>query len=566
MLKTQGGVPMRVNNNLMAINSNRMLGANREVLSKNMEKLSSGYRINRAGDDAAGLAISEKMRAQIRGLNQASRNAQDAVSLVQTAEGGAGNIHTMLQRVRELAVQSSNDTLVSDDRQIIQAEVEQILSQIDTVANNTEFNTKKILNNDGTTVSSTVTDALTSKIPTFLDDALQILSSSYGITLPGGGSTMRIQYYSDDSAFEAASMGTSDGVNLTLRVNIANVTDGAGNLISDDQLDRLIAHEMMHGLEFTRMATFLSGGIDNDETWVAEGLAMLIQGGNDFATVLTPRSSATISDTWGGLTADYAEAYLAMRTLHEITDGGIATFISRLEAGDTLDAAMNATIQDNSAGLDPVVDFTTFAQFKTFFDTNGDVDTYLDNNAAEFALTGTGAVNSNGSTQGSDDNPTVANTIVNDGLTNTVNANYTLDFSSATTELSGVTTFQIGANEGQSLTFKTKNLQVSALELTSLDLTTRDTAANSITMIDKAIEKVSNARSYFGAVQNRLEHTISNLDNAAENLQSAESRIRDVDMAKEMMDFTKNNVLQQAAQAMLAQANQAPQGVLQLLR
>lgn len=132
--------------------------------------------------------------------------------------------------------------------------------------------------------------------------------------------------------------------------------------------------------------------------------------------------------------------------------------------------------------------------------------------------------------------------------------------------MSGVTTFQIGANENKSITFKTKNLQVSALEITSLDLTSRDSASNSITSIDKAIEKVSNARSYFGATQNRLEHTIRNLDNSVENLQVSESCFRDVDMAKEMMDFTKNNILQQAAQAMLAQENHAPQGVLKLLR
>ena len=562
---------MRINNNLMAMNTHRMKGQQTVLNSKSMEKLSSGYRINRAGDDAAGLAISEKMRAQIRGLQRASRNSQDAISLIQTAEGGAASIHEMLQRIRELAVQSANDTLVNEDRDKIQSEVDQIMGQIDTVANNTEFNTKKILNNDGTTIDSAVTDALTAKIPTMLNDALNILTASYGIALPTATTNMTVQYYDDASDGAGASMGTSDGISLTLRVNLANVTDGSGNLIADDQLDRLLAHEMMHGLQFTEMSTFLTAGMSNDETWVAEGLAMLIQGGNLFAAgSLTNNSDATIDDAWSGGISDYAEAYLAMRTLHEITNGGIAAFIDRLEAGDTLDQAMNATTQNALGEVDPSAavggpDFTTFQQFIDFFDGSGAVDTYLDTQD-EFATTGTGAINTNASTQGSDDNPTIAATIPNLGVTTLLDSKYTLDFSGATSELSGSTQFHIGANEGQDITFQNKNLKVSALELTGLELTSQELAANSITRIDKAIEKVSNARSYFGAMQNRLEHTIANLDNTHENLQAAESRIRDVDMADEMMRFTTTNILMQAAQSMLAQANQSPEGVLQLLR
>lgn len=557
---------MRIQNNLIGVNAHRQLGIVQQSQNKAIEKLSSGFRINRAGDDAAGLAISEKMRAQIRGLDQASRNAQDAVSLVQTAEGGAGSIHDMLQRLRALSVQASNDTLVGEDREKIQSEVGQILNQIDTVANNTEFNTKELLNNDGTTVSNNTTDALTQKIPSMLNDALLIITNSYGIALPGAANTnISVEYYSDELDSAGASMGTSDGLSLTLRVNLANVTDPSGALISDEQLDRLIAHEMMHGMQFTEMSTFLTGGISNDETWVAEGLSMLIQGGNDFATVLTNKSDATIDDAWGGTTADYAEAYLAMRTLHEITDGGIAAFIDRLELGDTLDQAMSNTQQDNSAELDPGSDFTTFQQFIDFFDGSAAVDTYLDTQD-EFNTSGTGAVNTNGSTQGSDDNPTIADTIPNNGVTTLLDTKYTLDFSGATSALSGIIKFQIGANQSQEITFKSKNLQVSSLQLESLDLTSQESASNSITKIDDAIEKVSNARSYFGSIQNRLEHTIKNLNQTSENLQASESRIRDLDMAKGMMEYTKNNILSQAAQAMLSQANNAPQGVLQLLR
>lgn len=557
---------MRINNNLMSMNTHRVMTDNARKTVKHTEKLSSGYRINRAGDDAAGLAISEKMRSQIRGLEKAARNAQDGVSLIQTAEGGAANVHKMLQRVRELAVQSANDTLVDDDRAKIQDEVLQIIEQVDGIANNTEFNTRKILNSDGTALDASVTADLTAKIPTMLDDALQILTGSYGIALPDPANTnIKVEYYSDPGSGAGASMGTSDGISLTLRFNLANITDGSGNLIPDDQLDRLVAHEMMHGLQFTEMNTFLAGGLSTDETWVAEGLAMLIQGGNDFTAALTNNSDATIGDAWGGTTADYAEAYLAMRTLHEITDGGIAAFIDRLEAGDTLDQAMNATTQDGSAELNPGADFTTYAQFESFFDSSAAVDTYLDTED-EFANTGTGAVNTNASTQGSDDNPSIAATIPNGGVTTTLDSKYTLDFSGATSGISAPLTFLIGANEGQNISFSTKNLQASVLGIANIDLGNRDSASLAIETIDSAIETVSAARSYFGATQNRLEYAISSLYNTAENLQASESRIRDVDIAKEMMSLTKSNILQQASQSMLAQANQKPQEILQLLR
>jgi len=273
---------MRINNNIQALNTYNRLTINNDALAKSLEKLSSGMRINRAGDDAAGLAISEKMRGQIRGLNQAVRNAQDAISLIQTAEGALNETHSILQRMRELAVQAANDTNTDDDRNALQAEVEQLKAEIDRIASTTQFNTKTLLN--------------------------------------------------------------------------------------------------------------------------------------------------------GGL---------------------------------------------------------------------------------------------------------VANT----GLV-----------------------FHIGANIGQNITLTIRAVNTSALQITSLSVAAQTVANQAISTIDQAIKYVSEVRAKFGAYQNRLEHTINNLGVASENLTAAESRIRDVDMAKEMMAFTKNNILMQAATAMLAQANQLPQAVLQLLR
>jgi len=271
-------VVMRINNNIMALNAHRQLAINQSNSAKSMEKLSSGYRINRAGDDAAGLAISEKMRAQIRGLKQASRNAQDGISLIQTAEGALNESHAILQRMRELAVQSANDTNVDDDREALQKEVQALIDELDRIGNNTEFNTQKLL------------------------------------------------------------------------------------------------------------------------------------------------------------------------------DG---TFTSKL--------------------------------------------------------------------------------------------------------------IHIGANTGQTLEIKINDMTASGLGVSDVDISTQSGANDAIATIDDAIKELSEERSQLGAWQNRLEHTIANLNNARENLQAAESRIRDVDMAEEIMAFTKNNILQQAATAMLAQANLAPQSVLQLL-
>lgn len=191
---------MRINNNLMALNTHRQMGINLNNSSKSIEKLSSGFRINKAGDDSAGLAISEKMRSQIRGLNQASRNAMDGISLLQTAEGGANAIHDMLQRVRELSVQASTGSMTDKDREKIQSEVDEIIDQIDGVAENTEFNTIKLLNSDGLSVSSSVISTLNSVIPEYLNDSLHLLldSNIFDIGLPGSNIPITVEYVNNN--------------------------------------------------------------------------------------------------------------------------------------------------------------------------------------------------------------------------------------------------------------------------------------------------------------------------------------------------------------------------------
>lgn len=562
---------MQINHNLSALNTYNVAFRNKSNTSETLEKLSSGLRINRASDDAAGLSISEKMRGQIRGLGQAVRNAQDAISMIQTAEGAAASIHSMLQRGRELAVYSANGTLTDSDRHSLQEELGQITSQIDVVANNTEFNTQKLLNQSGSGmsqfpgISQSALDQLTANLPGWLNDGMESISNQLGIAYPNSpvNRPMSVEYYYDSVSTTGASMGTADGgATLTLRVNIAQVFDGTGNLRQEGILDTLLAHEMVHAFQFTEM-DFSTDGADNaNEMWFIEGLAMTIQGGNLFGV---SDHNVSLTNPFDG---DYRSAFEAVKALHEVTNGGINAIIDRLEAGDTLDQALNATTQDNAgselAGAAGFADFTTAADFINWFNTGGaTLATYL--SGTDFTV-GSGAITT-GAVKGSSSNLTLDQTIANGTGVATVNNHFTLDFTnSAGSAGAGDIIFQVGANSGQSVGFASRDLRTSALGLTSITIASQSGADTAISAFDAAIGLVSNARSYFGAVQNRLEHSITNLSNAEESLTASESRIRDLDMAKEMVSFQKNSILSQAAQSMLAQANQQPQGVLQLLR
>ncbi|WP_018305791.1 flagellin [Desulfitobacterium hafniense] len=382
---------MIINHNMSAINTYRQLTVNNSNNAKSLEKLSSGLRINRAGDDAAGLAISEKMRGQIRGLDQAQRNAQDSISLIQTAEGALNETHSILQRMRELAVQASNDTNSTTDRDEIQKEINQLTDEIDRIANTTEFNTQKLI--DG---------------------------SKKGLVS------------AEDAKAE---------IELNTKANITGVSVGAASNVTGTII-------------ITR-----TNNTSGDPT-------------TDF-TVGDPGPAGAVTDgthvTIGGVTVT-------------LQGGSLAD----LKVGESVTISIKAAVQAN----DDVTD--------------------------AFSM-------------------------------------------------------QIGANSGQNIlvgmnSMKADDIGVRTSGGDALDVTSYDKATAAIKTINNAIELVSAERSKLGAVQNRLEHTINNLGTSSENLTAAESRIRDVDMAKEMMNFQKNNILSQAAQAMLAQANQQPQGVLQLLR
>ena len=422
---------MRINHNIAALNTYRQLSVNNTLQQKSLQKLSSGLRINSAADDAAGLAISEKMRGQIRGLEQATRNAQDGISLIQTAEGALNETHSILQRMRELAIQSSNDTNTSVDRAEIQKEVDELSKELSRIGNNTEFNTQNLL--DGTFTGTFQIGANESQ-----NIELQV-SDMRGASLNVVG----------DAKMELTGTNTPD---TTL-----DLTDGTYTIDGTDLKDsngNVVATTSDNGV------TWVGNGTDGDgSAW-----------GNDSVAFSEAVDSGTIVVSGSGTTVTGTAV---------ITNEG-------LEAGTyTYDATNSALL--NSNGDTVATDSTTAG---TFVDAEG-------------------------------------NTLL---------------------------TLTASPTDGQEIT------------VGGVDVSTQTAADAAITTIQSAIETVSAERSKLGAYANRLEHTVNNLGTSAENLTAAESRIRDVDMAKEMMEFTKMNILSQAAQAMLAQANQLPQGVLQLLR
>ncbi|WP_132995181.1 flagellin N-terminal helical domain-containing protein [Sporanaerobacter acetigenes] len=489
---------MRINNNLMAMNTHRQLGINNTGTAKSLEKLSSGFRINRAGDDAAGLAISEKMRGQIRGLNMASKNAQDGISFIQTAEGALTESHAILQRMRELAVQSANDTNVKIDRSEIQKEMDQLSSELTRIANDTEFNTQTLLNGGITDtkfhIGANQDQNIQLAIKAMDAKTLGVAGTAFEATVEGGVKVSGVE-------IDQANKGTAitDGGSLTLSANAtaAKTTWAAGN---------------------TGLTAMTISSKDNSSTY------------NDYTITINKA---------GGSGADPAVS-VAGKSI-TITLASDASAVDK----DKLNIAFTA------AGLDLEADASaTAVAEKTDL-----VASTAGLAADEVKLTaGTESI-------------IVKNNATSATFTGAANKGLTVKFDGTALDATVAGTINISEKDSTVATFNADGtLKDKAVSVAGIKVSDQASANTAVTTIQSAIETVSAERSKLGAMQNRLEHTIKNLDNTSENLQAAESRIRDVDMAKEMMEFTKQNILQQAATAMLAQANQMPSTVLQLLR
>ncbi|KGR80612.1 flagellin N-terminal helical domain-containing protein [Ureibacillus manganicus] len=796
---------MRINHNIAALNTYRQLTAGNAGQAKSMEKLSSGLRINRAGDDAAGLAISEKMRSQIRGLDMASRNSQDAISLIQTAEGALNETHSILQRMRELANQAANGTNELEDRQYLQEEMNQLTSEINRIGNTTEFNKKSLLNGNisdkAGVVNLNTTDnpfaaGTTTVSNVSLDNKSSLEAGNYSVVIADTvtQSTANENYASTGiSNIDAASTtGLNEGsykidVSLTQTksldsdsstiedtvgsVTVANTASTGTTTVDVQRLDSVTSFVNGGNTGITAVAIADDAGVDGSYSIKSTAVAGSTSAGTANANYI---SGVQFSDTasvaaGNGFTVEFAEVGTSgvftaqfkdalgvnigdavtldnnVQT-YEVFSGGTATGISFTtvagvntamdganESGsntfdvdtklelfkgatsqgsvtvDATDVTGTATITDAN-GVDFTLDIgngnTLITGKTTDFDIQNDInvsvnggaynaaslgDTInaatgvqvtLSNNLADYtagtgneesstivvenadvytaelqdsngdAVSGVGTINlaSNGSynfgngisfTTGAD--PIAVGTATFDVVDNATTGaelklgattiasktdisaditagsidwgnGLTMDIADAT---NGTATFeveggvndqsllmQIGANNGQTFAVNINDMRSDALGISSkdnteaiknsngeaiagakwtsttaatngtsntteeysLDITSSESATAAIEVLDGAIKSVSSERSKLGAFQNRLEHTINNLGTASENLTAAESRVRDVDMAKEMMEQTKNSILSQAAQAMLAQANQQPQGVLQLLR
>lgn len=836
---------MRINNNLMAMNTHRQLGLNSGAGAKSIEKLSSGYRINRAGDDAAGLAISEKMRAQVRGLNQASRNSQDAISLVQTAEGALNESQAILQRMRELAVQSANDTNETEDRDAIQNEINQLTSEINRISETTEFNKKKLLNGDlaitgdgkavkndasyvkaagitevtaasgasasagvyGVTVTSDTVAKVENEVLTYdtditvtADDVVDLTGGAYKVAITQGntkqidsgvglggtavdmldtagsntaitleansslkdeahtltvskaqtasavGSGLEITnlklddissdtysiktervftnaaaHITDGGAGEAVTEGAVSNFKISADATAAEISDintatGGMNTIDisvSDTVGDVATITFTNGTDSVSITPTTMGSgaqtvklgalqfdVDVDEildgvtlgdgsadtgTYNGNTITIANNAIHDQVTVSDGVNEATasvVSQTGGAMTFDLdgggddffltstAADFVQDNTLNvtvqseysikledtsaqvgstvvvnEVDIAGDANALTNLSFGGSgalidLDAA---TLAGKAAG-DHTVTFTvdTAAGYKaelqkadgtavtgaevTLNDAavagtkidlgkdvfltykgadlaaGGDVFFGVNDNVTEYTFEMTGAASETKTGISAGDTVTFSNGVSVETDAATLANSNTTAFTLENTDVDNSVKMQIGANTGQNIAIDISDVGSQALDVSSdtasatktvtvdsknyeaqflatksvtadgekeeyaLDIGDHDKATAAVEVINTALTSISDQRAKLGAVQNRLEHTIKNLDTSAENLQASESRIRDVDMAKEMMEFTKNNILQQAAQSMLAQANQAPQGVLQLLR
>ncbi|SDY61922.1 flagellin N-terminal helical domain-containing protein [Tindallia californiensis] len=535
---------MRINNNLMAMNTHRQLGIAQGGGAKSMEKLSSGFRINRAGDDAAGLAISEKMRGQIRGLNQASRNAQDGISMIQTAEGALNESHAILQRMRELAVQSANDTNVEIDREELQKEINQLQEELDRIAETTEFNTQTLL--DGS-LSSTYSASGAVEELRAIDQDITISDVPY-LSIDEGA----LELVDGEINFDASYNNFDwEDVDQEADTGVEIFKNEDGQLIVN-----INAQEQGSDVELTSNDIITPEFVDGEYTYDNHGVSFTIT-----------------EEAWNAATAD-AKIELDFEEVpdddgYDITGGvnlegqtftdGTASF-----ENDEISIDASALLQDFPEAAQVTVDYDDGenTMIVSILDADGNAlseDTYED---VDLSSTGADFVY---------DNHGVSFTVETFDADAEDDFEITVDMEREMTEVTPEDVedrsiqLQIGANEDQTMSVSIEDMGTEALGIDALDLTSSESAQEAISTVNDAIEKVSAQRSDLGAFQNRLEHTISNLDNSAENLQAAESRIRDVDMAQEMMELTRQNILQQASTAMLAQANQAPQSVLQLL-
>lgn len=619
---------MKINNNIQALNAYRNLSANQFKTSRNLEKLSSGLRINRAADDAAGLAISEKMRSQIRGLKQAERNSMDGISLMQTAEGALTEVHAMLQRMRELAVQGANDTNTEFDREQIQKEIEQLKLEIDSVSEKTEFNTRTLLNGSSAVLTTfkkadETNAANLTDFPMVINPALKSgdyrldisqINEVVRITQPAAGIgeaadvkfaslndknalgeyTINIRNFEGQGASievvgpngipiekKAVEVGTgaspAKAVIGGIEIDVSKIT-GAGTVKVSMEMKANFSvfykednanFDKYERIEFdkeitTRNGVVRHGGLEFNFDSSISASKNTLASPTDIAQAkdLIVAAEGSVVDAEVGVAeakAGLAEARAELSPLQKIVDDAKEKLAEEQEKLAKAIADLEV-LQPSDSGFDDAKQAVEDAK-DAVEEAKKDLDdaliepTYLSAKSAvvtaEETLTEKIAELTEAKAKLEDEkanlfrvqNPTTQFALINNALA-----------------------FQIGPNTNQNVMIDIPQLDTVRLGIEKVDVTTQKGANEAIFTFDRAINILSDVRSKLGATQNRMEHTINNLQVTHENLTASESRIRDADMALEMTEFTRNNIINQAATAMLAQANQLPQGVLQLLQ
>ena len=616
---------LTIKSNMHAWNAGRHLNLNTNRNAKVAEKLSSGYRVNRAADDAAGLSISEKMRRQIRGLTQASANAQDGISMVQSAEGALNELHEMLQRANELAVKAANGTLSDGDRDLVDAEIQQIKAEIDKVADHTVFNEKKLFPENGFSPRSasvmatyqyelefnladgTVTvdglannaamsrsgvqvnsgSALANKIANELvPQAIGQIFASFSSLEPPAGDTIKMSLNvsfidgpGNTLAYASYTYKRNGGRPITMGIKVDSAdfgdADASGSGKNAEVLESTIAHELMHTVMQYSLTDGMSGrNGEKYPTWFVEGTAQLAGGGfttgwnNELLSYVDKLSGENDSSqdenikkyvqkyTMAG--RPYGHGYLGAAYIGYLANGGgpvdgqniadgMNKIFGELAGGMKLDAAIQKHAKKSIAKIE--------SEFRQG-----------DNNLVEFvrklayaSKDGAGSVIAASLSDGG------AGQIINNSASSGVFAIDPTQINVNFTDGGAKVAIQVGADAGQHIEFNLYQMNAEALGLLDMNVKTVESASDTINSVKNAIMYVNNVRSSYGAVQNRLEHTIANLDNVVENTTAAESRIRDTDMAKEMVFYANNQILLQAGQSMLAQANHHPDIILSLL-
>ena len=580
-------MPQIVNTNVASLNAQRNLNQSQSQLGVSLQRLSSGLRINSAKDDAAGLAISERLTTQIRGLKQAARNANDAISLSQTAEGSLDEISNIFQRGRELAVQAANATNSRQDRAALQLEITQLVAEVDRITETSAFNSVKLFEGGDQTVtfdpdSTGLTpdqQQLVIDLQTFwLRQGEAAIEEYFGIK--GDGAPLDIQFVEGEPYLAAVSftgreVATGKGVNLTLNIDLDDFLpsegpNGGPSFVSND---RIIAHELTHAVTLRSINT-------NDADvplYFIEGIAEFIQGAdarlNSDLNALGGQTAANIETLFDthlnndGSLEQYSAGYAAVRYLHQsiIDEGGtgIKEVFDFLEANalSTLDDAI-VDLKSTYAGLA----YSDRASFEGIFGVGEAGNNYV--LGLDLTNNDTGAVggfDADGGTRDTTPEGVISN-LGGGGTDPLVYFDETFPSGNKTILLSETQSlqFQVGANSGETISVALKGINTGNLGVDNVDLV--NDASKAISQFDAALDAINTERSRLGAVQNRLETAVTSLEIGVENSSAARSRIRDADFAAETATLTRNQILQQAGVTILAQANTLPQLALSLLQ